>query len=151
MRSLNASVGATANETTLASSILKLKSGIRFSTYYICAGFQVGEETPNLHPNLGATGESFPVGPNQSDKSVAIIDRGNIVLRPRQFVCVAHSVDEQRFNIRLQLPQNCVLLHDLAPGIEWKQGFNGSGRTGVKRDRSTFCTRAEKERHVDGD
>src|ERR1700722_6368398 len=55
-------------------------SGICFPSDCICLGAQVGEETSDLRPNVRASGESFPVGSNQTDDVVTLIHGGDKVL-----------------------------------------------------------------------
>ena len=62
---------------------------------YVCQRTQLGEETTDLQPNLSPSREPFPVSPNQTDEFVTLIDGGDIVLGPRQFVRVTDPVDKQ--------------------------------------------------------
>src|SRR5271167_3368560 len=64
---------------------------------------------------------------------------------------MAHAVDEQRFDVRPQLSQDCILFNNLIPCIEWKQRLNRSSGTWVKSNDPVFQARAEKECHVDWD
>src|SRR5579864_3198467 len=111
MLSLNASVGAAAQGTTLTDSTWKLRSGIGFSTDGIGAGSQVGEEAADLCPYFGSAGEASPVGAGEATG-------------------LADAVDEERFDVGAEQGERGVTRFNLVPRFEGQEGFDCSGRTG---------------------
>src|ERR1700758_3705 len=89
------SVGAAAKGTTLAPSIWKLRLGIGFTANYIGLRPQLREESPYLRPDLASSREAFPVGTDQADKLVALVDGRDVVFGACEPMSMAHPVDQQ--------------------------------------------------------
>src|SRR5436305_14939388 len=102
-RSLNARSGEAAKGTASAFSTSKLRSGIRFLSDRGGSLLQPVKEDGNLLPNFGAAGQAAPVRANQSHKLVALINGHEIILSAGVTARAAHTIDQQRFNIRLHL------------------------------------------------
>src|ERR1700722_4551909 len=125
-------MGTAAKGTTLADSILKLRSGIHASANHLGFASQFRKKSTHFCPDFSSAGEAAPVGPNQADKLVALVHRGNVILRFSQSVSMANTIDEEGFDIRFKLMENGIVFGNFCPGIKWQQGFNRSGRAGVE-------------------
>src|SRR5580658_4848820 len=121
MRSLNSSVGTAAYSTAAAVSTLKLRSGMRVTAHNVGTSPQRREKLRDLRPDLVASGQALPVGPNQADEPETLVYRSEIVLRGSPAVCLADAVDEQSFNIGVQFAENRVLRDDVGPCVEGKK------------------------------
>ena len=64
---------------------------------------QLGEEAAHLCPDFGAAGKAFPVGANQAYELVALVDGRNVILGVSHAMRMADAIDEQGFDVRLQL------------------------------------------------
>src|SRR6476469_9168870 len=95
----NASMGTAAKGTTVADSIWKLRSGTGTSTDRLGFRFQLCEATTDLRPDFSASRKTFPVGANQANEFVALIDGGNVVLSPSQAMRMSYAVDEQGLDV----------------------------------------------------
>src|ERR1700694_3468365 len=110
IRSWKASMGTAAKGTTLAESIWKVRSGIDASANQFGSGFQFCEEAGHLGPDFGSAGEAFPIGTDQADEFVALVDGRDVVLGVSQAMSMADAIHEQRFNVGLELMECRVVL-----------------------------------------
>src|ERR1700757_3561741 len=62
---------------------------------------------------------------------------------------MAHTIYQQRLNVRIQLPQRWMRLLDISPGLHREQGFDCSGRARIEGHDSILQTRAKEEGHID--
>src|ERR1700760_3042811 len=110
-------MGTAAKGTTLADSIWKGRSGIDGSADDFGFGSQFREEAAYLCPDLGTTGEALPIGPNQAYELVALVDGRDVVLGIPGSMGMTDAIDEQGFDIRLELSECRVALFNFCPGI----------------------------------
>src|SRR5277367_1804041 len=102
------------------------------STGYFRFGAQFGEESTDLCPDLGTSGEPAPVGADESDELVTLVDWRNVILGPGDAVSVPYPVDKQSFNIRPQRLQRRIVRRNFIPRFERQQGLDSAGWTGIK-------------------
>src|SRR5579863_2144419 len=101
--SLNANMGTAAKGTTLAESIWKERSGIHASADDFGFVAEFGKEAADFGPYFCAAGEAFPVGANEADELIAFVDGGDVVLGRAGAVGVADTIDEEGFDVGLQV------------------------------------------------
>ena len=105
-----------------------------------------GEEAADLGPHFGSSGEAFPVGANQADELVALVDGRDVSTSAFVMpVRMADAIDQQSLDVGLQAGEHGIVLGNLVPCLERQQGFDCAGRTGIERDR--FClSRLERKK-----
>src|SRR6516164_6462866 len=109
---------------------LKLRSGIRF---------QVRKKAVDFVPDFLSAGQTAPMHADRSDQLVTLIDRRDEIIS-----CLPRTVDQYRFNVRLQFLQGRILAYQCFPRIEWKERFGGARGTWIIRHHF-FSRRTVKE------
>src|SRR4029078_3315760 len=114
---------------------LKLRSGIRF---------QVRKETFDFVPDFLSPGETAPMHPDRPDQLVTLVDRRDEIIS-----CLPRTVDQYRFNVRLQLLQGRILACQRFPRIEWKERFGGARGTWIIRHHFSSRRTVKEKGEVD--
>src|SRR4051794_30899721 len=105
MRSLKTSCGAAAWGSGSARSASKSRSGMGIASRRTRSLVEAGEEPPDHVPDLGAPGQAAPMGPDQADQLVTLVDRGEVgVAGP------ARPVHQQGLDVGLERAEDGVVL-----------------------------------------
>lgn len=99
----------------------------------------------NLFPDLCAAGKSAPVHADQTDKTIALVDGHEVVLRD-----IAYTVHEKRLDVRLHRLEFCVLRHDLLPSFEAKTRFSSASWAWIHGKNPACSSIAIEEGEIDG-
>src|ERR1700729_1644683 len=89
-------------------------------------------EAANPLPNLSSTGKSAPIGANQANQFVALVDRKHIIFRSGKSSCMSDAVDEESFDVRYQFLKDRIGIFDIPPSLEWQQGLGRAGGAGIE-------------------
>ena len=80
--------------------------------------FQVREKGVDFAPDLRPAGKPSPVGTDQTDQFVALVDGNQIILVEIRTANCADSIHKQRDDVGRQVSEHGIDLYDVFPGVE---------------------------------
>src|SRR6185437_13410539 len=110
---------------------------------------ELAEETSDVPPHLRPAGKTLPSASNNADEAVALIRRGQEILRWGESSGIPHAIDQQRLHVRLHSGEHGISCLELFPGLEREQGLGGAGRTRVAGDHLGLGAAIEEEGEID--